>query len=372
MGRLRRAVVTRCARSCLAWLFSFGEYAGVAFTSSADSRTARAGGGPVASSGQLLTRHHPWRRIAKRGHDPRIVEVERLISARASALVVFSDGAAVSPVELLELCTARRAPFVTICQAYSDSLWHPDEIATRYRVALPRARRCYFVSQANLRLLEKQIGVELPNAEVVWNPVNLPPGASPPWPRLGKDGQLRFACVARLDPIAKGQDILFEVLATQRWRDRRWQLYLYGEGRNRQVLEHLAKRLEISDRVVFSGFESVEKIWAANHVLVMPSRFEGMPLALVEAMLCGRPVIATDVAGHAEIIEDGVTGFLADAPTTRAVASALERFWVRRDEAEEMGKAGILKIRQMMPIDPVRVFSDKLLEVAGVIPTQHG
>jgi len=189
---------------------------------------------------------------------------------------------------------------------------------------------------------------------------------------LGKDGQLRFACVARLDPIAKGQDILFEVLATQRWRDRRWQLYLYGEGRNRQVLEHLAKRLEISDRVVFSGFESVEKIWAANHVLVMPSRFEGMPLALVEAMLCGRPVIATDVAGHAEIIEDGVTGFLADAPTTRAVASALERFWVRRDEAEEMGKAGILKIRQMMPIDPVRVFSDKLLEVAGVIPTQHG
>lgn len=58
----------------------------------------------------------------------------------------------------------------------------------------------------------------------------------------------------------------------------------------------------------------------------MPSRFEGLPLAMVEAMLCARPVVATDVAGHAEIIEDGVTGFLADAPTAGSMAAALERF----------------------------------------------
>ena len=65
-------------------------------------------------------------------------------------------------------------------------------------------------------------------------------------------------------------------------------------------------------------------------MLVMPSRFEGLPLAIVEAMLCARPVVATDVAGHAEVVEDGVTGFLADAPTVGAIAAALERCWVRR------------------------------------------
>ena len=49
-----------------------------------------------------------------------------------------------------------------------------------------------------------------------------------------------------------------------------------------------------------------------NHVHAMPSRIEGLPLVLIEAMLCGRPVVATDVAG-AEVIEDEVTGFLAGA-----------------------------------------------------------
>jgi glycosyl transferase family 1 len=53
-----------------------------------------------------------------------------------------------------------------------------------------------------------------------------------------------------------------------------------------------------------------------NHVHAMPSRIEGLPLVLIEAMLCGRPVVATDVAG-AEVIEDEVTGFLAGAQLKR-------------------------------------------------------
>ncbi|MBV8361748.1 MAG: glycosyltransferase [Deltaproteobacteria bacterium] len=60
---------------------------------------------------------------------------------------------------------------------------------------------------------------------------------------------------------------------------------------------------------------------------------DDLPLAMVEAILCRRPMVATDVAGHAEIIQDGVTGFLADAPTTASIATALERFWARRAEA---------------------------------------
>ena len=95
----------------------------------------------------------------------------------------------------------------------------------------------------------------------------------------------------------------------------------------------------------------------------MPSRFEGLPLAIVEAMLCGRPVIATDVAGHSEVIEDGVTGFLAHAPTSASLMEAMERFWVRRDDAQMLGDAGSKKIRTLMPADPVRVFSDKLTSI---------
>jgi glycosyltransferase involved in cell wall biosynthesis len=137
-------------------------------------------------------------------------------------------------------------------------------------------------------------------------------------------------------------------------------LNLYGEGPMRNVLERLVERLNLSARVTFAGHRAVEEIWASNHVLVMPSRHEGLPLAMVEAMLCGRPVVATDVAGHAEIIHDNLTGFLAEAPTVSSMATALERLWVNRSRLEEMGAAGAQRIRELVPHDPVEVFAKKI------------
>jgi glycosyltransferase involved in cell wall biosynthesis len=270
------------------------------------------------------------------------------------------------PLDLLELCVARKVPFVTISQANSVGTWYTDEHADRYRVVIPNALTCFFVSRANWRLAEKQIGAPIRNAEVICNPVNVPMDASPAWPALDGDSELRFACVGRLHPPSKGQDILLEALAAPAWIDRTWHLYLYGEGPMRQVLERLAENLGLADRVTFAGFAPVEEIWAANHALVMPSRYEGLPLAMVEAMLCARPVVATDVAGHAEIIDDGVTGFLADAPTVGSILTALERFWERRNEVKEMGSAGARRIRQLVPPDPVRIFSERLKRLAGL------
>ena len=305
-----------------------------------------------------------WRRALTRLTAPDkssiTLRVRKLLTARPADIAVLSNGVAFPPIDLLELCVSRRLPFVTIAQANSEQWWLDDVDAERYRIGLASALRCYFVSKANLRLAEKQIGCELSNAEVVWNPVNVDLGAVPPWPQLGRDGELHLACVARLDPKAKGQDILFEVLAGPAWEARRWRLHLYGEGPIRNGLERLARRLGLSDRVVFAGHVPVAEIWASNHVLVMPSRFEGLPLAVVEAMLCGRPVVATDVAGHSEIIEDGVTGFLADAPTVSSMANALERFWARRADAMEIGAAASKRIRALRPPDPVRIFSEKI------------
>jgi glycosyltransferase involved in cell wall biosynthesis len=311
---------------------------------------------------------HPWRRLMSLRKGPNVFDVGRLLAARPPALAVLSHGGGRSlpNVELLELCASQNVPFVTIGQLNHDFGWPDDEVARRYRDATRAALRCFFVSRANQRMTEKQIGVELANAEVVWNPVNVSSDATPSWPPLGSAGELRLACVARLYPPGKGQDVLFEALAGPPWAGRAWKLYLYGEGQMREGLQRLAARLGLADRVVFAGFRSVEEIWSANHVLVMPSRFEGLPLAMVEAMLCARPVVATDVAGHAEIIEDGVTGFLAEAPTVGSISAALERFWDRRHEAEDIGKAGSRKIRALLPADPVGVFSGKLRRLAGL------
>jgi glycosyltransferase involved in cell wall biosynthesis len=311
-------------------------------------------------------RRHPWRWVTARRRDPMVFEAERMLAARRPALVAISYGGAFPSIRLLEMCISQRVPFVTISQGDWEGAWYADEYAARFRAAAAAAARCYFVSHTNRWLTEKQIGGEIANAEVVWNPFNVSFDAAMTWPPLDEAGGLRFACVARLDPPSKGQDVLFEALAGPSWKERAWKLYLYGEGPMRQSLEWLARKLGIAERVVFAGFAAVQEIWAANHVLVMPSRFEGMPLAMLEAMLCGRPVVATDVAGHSEIIEDGVTGFLADAPTRRSMDAALERFWERRNEAEQMGKLGAHRIRELVPPDPAKTLSDKLKRLAGL------
>jgi glycosyltransferase involved in cell wall biosynthesis len=306
-----------------------------------------------------------WRKAIRERREPVVSEVDGWLATRpAPSLVVLGYGDPFPQLELAELCAARHWPFATIAQANAENYWLADDRAARFRVVLPKALRCYFVSQANRRLAEKQLGADLPNAEVVWNPFNVAFDACPPWPALEPGGGLQLACVARLEPQAKGQDLLLQALAKPIWADRNWRLNLYGAGPSRDVLERLARRLGIADRVRFAGHRPVEEIWPANHVLVLPSRYEGLPLAMVEAMLCARPVVATDVAGHAEIVEDGVTGFLADAATVASIERALERMWARRNELERMGEAGSRKIRGLVPADPIRAFSEKIKAIA--------
>jgi glycosyltransferase involved in cell wall biosynthesis len=299
--------------------------------------------------------------LSRRGKSDLLYEVEKFLDTVRPELAVLSTGAALPAIELVELCQSEGVPFVTIGQANSEGWWFDDTTAARYRRGLPYALRCFFVSKANLRLAEKQIGEPLLNAEVVHNPFNVDFNSLPPWPYFDETVGLHLACVGRLDPFPKGQDILLEVLAQPAWMNRHWRLTLYGNGAWKNGIERLVQHFELERRVTLAGYVSrVEDIWAGNHVLVMPSRLEGLPLAMVEAMLCGRPVVATDVAGHSEIIEDGVSGFLADAPTVKSMAEALERLWERRNELKLMGEIAAKKIRKCVPPDPAKVFATKI------------
>ena len=94
---------------------------------------------------------------------------------------------------------------------------------------------------------------------------------------------------------------------------------------------------------------------------MLPSRFEGLPLSLVEAMLCARPAVATNVAGNTEVIEDGETGFVAAAPTAGHLDEAMERAWRHRGDWRSMGVEAARRIRRLVPPDPAGEFVEELL-----------
>jgi len=255
-------------------------------------------------------------------------------------LVCISQGSTFSQFEcrsLVRFVTEVGVPYVVISQQNREDVGLNNEAQRHEAIAyLRRARRVAFVAKHNLRVAERQLAADLPNACVVRNPVNLLDFEPVPWPR---SDLVKMAHVARSEARVKGQDVLLQVLGEGDWQRRHWLLRFYGAGPDRPFLERLATKCGIADRIEFCGHVGdIRSIWAHNHLLVLPSRFEGTPLSLVEAMICGRPSVVTDVGGNLEWIDEPSTGFIAEAPSPRALGNALERAWTAQESWEEMGQ----------------------------------
>jgi len=277
-------------------------------------------------------------------------------------LAIISQGCNADGLPWMELCREMRIPYVTVVQCNAEQ-WSPlDSNAGRLAAAYRAALLVACVSRGNLEMLERQIAQRLPNAAVVWNPFEVRVEQLPRWPC--EDGIWKMACVARLDPTAKGQDLLFQVLQHPRWKERPLELNLYGTGSWGGGLRRLAESFELK-KVHFHGHvNDVRAIWEQNHILALPSRFEGLPLALVEAMWCGRSAIVTDVAGNAEVCVDGETGFVAAAPAVKLLEETLERAWNSRHDWQQMGLSARARAEKLIPKDPVGNFCGQLRELA--------
>lgn len=282
---------------------------------------------------------------------------------QAPDLVMISQGGPWDGVPWMLQCHQLGLRYCAIAHANSEIWWPLDDDLPGIRLALQQASRMFFVSRANRDLMEKQCGLRFGNAQVVANPLNVQSRQEVPWP--ADEGVVNLACVGRLEPRAKGQDLLLQVLALPKWRERPMRLNLYGTGCGEQSLRALVSLLQL-ESVHFHGHVSdVNRIWAANHALILPSRYEGLPLVIVEAMLCGRPVITTDIAGNTELIQEGVNGFVAAAPAVPVLDEALERAWAARVRWREMGRSARSQALQSTPADPVGDFAQILLALAA-------
>jgi glycosyltransferase involved in cell wall biosynthesis len=285
-----------------------------------------------------------------------------LALSRRPDLVVVSQGGNHDGWVFAEVCRRLHLPYALIAQKASELYWPPDAHQQMIAAVYGAARASFFVSEHTLRLTCEQLGASVPRASVVRNPFLVPFEPRDDWPddRHG----LHLACVGRLHPREKGQDLLLRVLARPRWRERPLSVTFYGEGLQRESLERMARMLALTS-VTFAGFvRDTAAIWTTHHGLILPSRCEGLPLVLVEAMLSGRLPIVTAVGGNSEVVDDGVTGYLAAAATEDALDNAMERAWNERHRWRGIGAAAAVRIRELVPREPERIFAERLVEVA--------
>jgi glycosyltransferase involved in cell wall biosynthesis len=160
------------------------------------------------------------------------------------------------------------------------------------------------------------------------------------------DGRLLIGVVGRLHP-AKGHSELLAALARLRVEGHDPACLLIGTGELRGALEEETVRCGLQDRIVFAGQRSdVPRLLAALDVLAMPSRWEGLPMTLLEAMAMGKAIVATRVGGIPDVISDGENGLLVPTANPDALAEALRRLLSEPQLRARLGQRAAHTLRQ--------------------------
>jgi len=235
---------------------------------------------------------------------------------------------------------APKVPIVLTIHAF-----HGRHAEANYRLAgwlarLARVQRVIAVSQSEARLLAAG-GLRPPRLEVIYNGIPDRQGEPIDWrAEVGwPEGDPIVGVVARLEP-PKGVHLLLEAVARLHRRGTvRSRLVVVGDGSAREALMDQARALGLTEWVYFAGFRPDSwRAYGGFEVAVVPSLQDGFPLAGLEAMAAGRPVVASDAGGLPEMVEHGETGLVFPAGDVDALADCLQALLTDPARARAMGR----------------------------------
>jgi glycosyltransferase involved in cell wall biosynthesis len=159
-----------------------------------------------------------------------------------------------------------------------------------------------------------------------------------PWPN---QPPYLVVVLGRLDPQKGHADLLAALALLDDAQRQALRVVFVGEGPTRPALEQAIRDNRLTERVRLVGFSPTPETWLAQaSLLVLPSRFEGMPNAVLEAMAAGLPVLATAVEGIAELVVPGQTGWVVPLANPPCLAEGLRQFLANSLAAQRMGAAG--------------------------------
>jgi sugar transferase (PEP-CTERM/EpsH1 system associated) len=219
------------------------------------------------------------------------------------------------------------------------------------RIATAWTSRFVAVSEDAARIARDAERVPAAKLSVIHNGIDVEQFSADRVPRPQSGG--RAISVGRLDPIKDQGTLLRAVrLVVDRMPD--FRLDMVGDGPSRPELEALRETLGLADHVLFHGYqEDVRPLLVAADVFLLSSISEGVSIALLEAMACGLPAVATDVGGNREVIVPGECGCLVPAGSPEALASGMLSVLADAGSFERMRHAARRRIEEQFNLRKV-------------------
>lgn len=197
----------------------------------------------------------------------------------------------------------------------------------------------------------------IPNQGKLFNPLTFETPATPaPYPGQQQDNYI-FSVFAALDTERKAQEILIEALAGEQWRDKNWELHLYGEGKDKKLLQELIASRQMQGKIFLRGkADNYQEAIRQTHLVLQITHIDAMPITVMDAMAMARPVVVSDVGDMPNWIKQDLNGWVANYVTVDSINHTLRLAWERKENWEAMGKESFAIFHRDFPEQPVEYF----------------
>jgi glycosyltransferase involved in cell wall biosynthesis len=279
-------------------------------------------------------------------------QYEKIFNSNPDAIIISQGGSADlyhEPVLAKWLLNTKK-PYYIVTHSFNKNEYNFINCDLTMKDLYLEATKNFFIASQQVSDIEQCIGTVLENKMAIQNPLNLSTFDQIPFPQSKVS---IWATVSSLNVKWKGQDRLIKILAQEKWYDRKWMLNIYGSGPDLAFLTNLVKENNLEDKIHFKGHESdIRKLWSENQVLLISSRQDIVPLSMLEAMVCERPIVALPIGGVPEWVEHKKTGLLAKNETDEALDELLEKLWNSRNLCEQWGISARKMMEQKMDKTP--------------------
>jgi glycosyltransferase involved in cell wall biosynthesis len=315
----------------------------------------RESGGPQVTADPLIE-EPPARRL-----DLSVVKALRRRIHQTQPRVVLANGSATLKYTVAAMAGLRRRPAL-VYAAIGEPIYWAGAAPRRWlqRLLLARVDLIAAVSHETARQLLVSIGI--PTGKVVVAETGVPNDLLDLPRTPGGNPSLNLLMVGSLTPE---KDPITGLEAFARLSDGAARLRIVGGGPLAGEVRRRSEALGVSERVELVGpIEDIRPFLSWAGVLLLPSRTEGLPGAVLEAAAAGVPVVACDVGGVREAVIDGETGMLVGPGDAAALAAALERLAADPDELTRMGEAARRRVAARFLLDHALDRYGKVLELA--------